>query len=197
MPKIVIIGAGSRNFAKNIITDVVLYPELEDSTIALMDIDKERLDLTAAFARTLIKQHKLKTKIESTTNRREALSGADYVIVTISVGGRHLNEIGITERYGIPWDDTMGPYGVFQGSRQAQAILGICHDMEELCPNAWLLNYSNPQGMICWAMNDYSHIKNVGLCPNNYNMAAGLARWAGVPFEETSWWCAGINHFSF
>jgi alpha-galactosidase len=197
MAKIVIMGAGSRNFAKNIITDVVLYPELADSTIALMDIDKERLELTTDFARTLIKQHGLKTKIESTTNRREALAGADYVIVTISVGGRHLNDIGITEKYGIPWDDTMGPCGVFQGSRQAQAIVDIAHDMEKVCPNAWLLNYSNPQGMICWSLNDYTRIKNVGLCPNNYNMAEGLARWAGVPFEETSWWCAGINHFSF
>ena len=197
MPKIVIIGAGSRNFAKNIITDVVLYPELRDSTIALVDIDKTRLELTADFARTIAKQHGFNTKIESTLNRAEALKGADYVIVTIAVGGGRLSGQKITEKYGLPWDDTVGPNGVFQGNRDIQTILEIAHDMEKICPDAWLLNYSNPMAMICWAINDYSKVKSVGLCPNQRNQAFHFSTWLDIPFEEVYYWSAGINHFSF
>jgi alpha-galactosidase len=197
MPKIVIIGAGSRNFAKNIITDVVLYPELRDSTIALVDIDQARLDLTADFARTIVKQYGFNTKIESTMNRQEALKGANYVIVTIAVGGPRLNGQKITEKYGLPWDDTVGPCGVLEANREIPLILNIAHDMEKICPDAWLLNYSNPMAMICWAINDYSHIKSVGCCPNQRNQAFHYSTWLDIPFEEVYYWSAGINHFSF
>jgi len=199
MPKMVLVGAGSFHFARNFIMDVLMFPELRDSTIALVDIDKERLELTTAFARKLVKQHGLKTRIESTTDRREVLKDADYVIVAIKVGGARLGQLDhkVTWKYGVEWDDTLGPCGVFYGHRHIQAILEICRDMEELCPNAWLLNYSNPQAMICWAISDYTKIKNVGLCPNQRNLAEDLARNAGVPFNEVSYWLAGINHFAF
>ncbi len=101
-------------------------------------------------------------------------------------------------KYGIEASaDAVGTGGVFSALRQIPAILNICHDMEKICPNAWLLNYSNPMAMICWAINDYSHIKNVGLCPNPYSHAAKLADYAGVPIEEVTYWAAGVNHFSW
>jgi alpha-galactosidase len=91
----------------------------------------------------------------------------------------------------------MGTGGVFGAVRQIPAILDICHDMEKLCPNALLINYSNPMAMICWAINDYSHIKAVGLCPNAHGGATRLANYAGAKYEVCSYWAAGINHFTW
>jgi len=201
MAKIVLIGAGSHVFSRRLISDILSYPELRDSTIALMDIDKEPLDLIAAFARKLVEQHRFKTRVESTTDRREALEGADYVVVTIMVGGMQLlqAEIQIPAKYGIEQatGETLGPVGVFFGLRHIPILLDICHDMEELCPDAWLLNYTNPMAMNCWAINDYTHIKNVGLCHSVQGTAALLARYLGVPHDELSYWAAGINHMAW
>ncbi|GAH27963.1 unnamed protein product [marine sediment metagenome] len=201
MTKIVIIGAGSHVFSRRLISDVLSYPELRDSTITLMDIDKEPLDLITAFAKKLVAQHGFNTQIESTTNRREALAGADYVVVTIRVGGTRPREvnIGISARYGVNQavGDTIGPGGVFYGLRHVPVMLDICHDMEELCPDAWLINYTNPMAIICWAMNDYTHIKNVGLCHSVQHTSEELARYLGVPYDELSYWVAGINHMAW
>jgi alpha-galactosidase len=201
MPKIVLIGAGSHVFSRHLITDIVSYPDLRDCTISLMDVAQDPLDLITAFARKLVHQHGFNTKIESTTNRREALAGADYVIVAIRVGGNEATrpEKEIPLKYGINQAiaDTSGPGGVFYGSRHVAAILDICHDMEELCPNAWLLNYTNPMAIISWAVSDYSKIKNVGLCHSVPNTAAELARYIGAPYSEISYWVAGINHMAW
>jgi alpha-galactosidase len=201
MAKIVLIGAGSHVFARRLITDILSYPELRDSTITLMDINKESLDLPTAFAKKLVEQNGFKTKIESTTNRREALEDADYVVVTIRVGGTQAREVDIEvpAKYGIEQavGDTIGPGGVFYGSRHIPVILDICHDMEELCPNAWLINYTNPMAMICWAVNDYTNIKNVGLCHSVQHTSEELARYLGVPYDELSYWVAGINHMAW
>jgi len=202
MAKIVLIGAGSHVFTRHLITDVLSYPELRDSTtITLMDIEKEPLDLSVAFAKNLVEQHGFKTLIESTTNRREALEGADYVIVTIRVGGSPPTRADreIAAKYGIneAVGDTIGPSGVFYASRHIPVILDICHDMEELCPDAWLINYTNPMAMICWAINDYTHIKNVGLCHSVQHTSEELARYLGIPYDELSYWVAGINHMAW
>ena len=201
MAKIVLIGAGSHVFSRHLISDVLSYPELRDSTITLMDIDKEPLALITAFARKLVEQHEFRTQIESTTNRGEALEDADYVIVAIRVGGlRALQTVlGLSAKYGVKQGvgDTIGPGGVFYGLRHIPVILDICHDMEELCPDAWLLNYTNPMAMLCWAINDYTHIKNVGLCHGVQGTAAQLARYIGVPYDEVSYWVAGINHMAW
>jgi alpha-galactosidase len=215
MAKIVLIGAGSHSFARYLISDVLSYPELRSCTIMLMDISKEPLDLITAYASKLVEQYGFDTKIESTTNRREALEGADYVVVTIQVGGRRQAARDITEKYGI--ED--GSNGVFNGLKQIPVILDICHDMEELCPDAWLLEYSNPVPTICWAVNDYTNIKNVGLCHSVQATSYELARYIGVPyknikvpegayfphfghipqeeFREISYWVAGINHMAW
>jgi len=197
----VIIGAGSHVFSRNLISDFLSYPELRESTIALMDIDKERLNLITTFARKLVSQHGFKTKIESTMDRRAALEGADYVIMSIRVGGFEANglDLEIPAKYGIKQGvgDTIGPGGVFYGLRHIPVLLDICHDMEDLCPDAWLINYTNPMAMLCWAMNDYTRIKNVGLCHSVQGTAAELARYLGAPLDEISYWVAGINHMAW
>jgi len=166
-----------------------------------MDIDKERLDLITDFAKKLVNQHGFKTIVESTTERRVALEGADYVIVSIRVGGYDANrfDIEIPAKYGIKQGigDTIGPGGVFYGLRHIPVLLDICRDMEELCPDAWLINYTNPMAMLCWAMNDYARIKNIGLCHSVQGTAAELARYIGAPLDEISYWVAGINHMAW
>ena len=201
MSKIVLIGAGSHVFSRHLITDIVSYPELRDSSITLMDIAQEPLDLITAYAGKLFKQQGLKTRIESTTDRRRALEGADYVFTTIQVGGAKSNLEGrrIAAKYGVNQGvgDTLGPGGVFYGARHVAAILDICRDMEGLCPDAWLLNYTNQMAMITWSVNDYTHIKNVVLCHSVPNTSAELARYIGVPYKEISYWVAGINHMAW
>ena len=201
MTKIALIGAGSHVFARRLITDFLSYPELRESTISLMDIDEEGLALTTAFAKRVVEQHGFKTKIESTLNRREALEGADYVIVSIRVGGTEANKLDlmIPAKYGVKQGigDTVGPGGVFYALRHIPVVLDICYDMEELCPDALLINYTNPMAMICWAVNDYTRIRNVGLCHSVQGTAAELARYLGAPVEELSYWVAGINHMAW
>jgi alpha-galactosidase len=201
LAKIVFIGAGSHVFSRHLITDILTYPELRDSTISLMDISREPLELVASFANQIVKQHGFKTRIESTTDRREALEGTDYVIVTISVGGpkwTHPNK-KIATKYGVNEGvgDTLGPGGVFYAARHVPPILDIAHDMEEICPDAWLMNYTNPMAIISWAISDYTHVKNVGLCHSVQGTSAELARYLDVPYNELSYWVAGINHMAW
>ena len=200
MAKIVLIGAGSHTFSRHLITDILTYPELRDSTITLMDIAQEPLDLMTAFARKLVEQNGFNTKIESTTDRGEALEGADYVFVTIRVG-KYQQPLpkSPTEFYGVELGrgDTIGAGGVFYGARHVPVLLDICHDMEKLCPDAWLFNYTNPMAIISWAISDYTRIKNVGLCHSVPNTSAQLATYMGVPYNEIFYWVAGINHMAW
>ena len=197
MAKIVIIGAGSHTFSRNLITDVVSYPELRDATISLMDIEQGPLDLIAAFAKKLVQQHGFNNKIEATTDRRKALDGADYVICTIQLGGVKQKARDIAAKYGLA-DGWTGPAsGVANGLSQIPVIIDICRDMEAVCPDAWLLEYANPLSTICWAINDYTKVKNVGLCHSVPHTAAQLAKYIGKPMEEVSYWVAGINHFAW
>jgi alpha-galactosidase len=200
MAKIVLIGAGSHTFARHLITDIVSYPELRDNTITLMDIAREPLDLITAFAKTLMKQNKYNTKIESTTDRHEALDGADYVFTTIKVGGRPpIKSPSPTAFHGVELSrgDTVGAGGVFYGARQLPVIIDICHDIEKLCPDAWLLNYCNPMAIITWGINDYTRVKTVGLCHSVQGTSGQLAKYMGVAPEEVSYWVAGINHMAW
>lgn len=201
MAKIAMIGAGSVVFAKNLLGDILTLPELFGSTISLMDVDEERLRLVAALARRIVEQEGSCFEVQATLDRREALRGAAYVIVMINVGGleaiRHDNEI--PEQFGVKQciGDTLGPGGVFKGLRLVPAILEICRDMEELCPDALLMNYSNPMAIICWAVNEATAVKNVGLCHSVQSTAEQLARYIGAVSAETSHWVAGINHMAW
>jgi alpha-galactosidase len=200
MAKIVLVGAGSYVFGRDFIADIMLFPKLAGSTLTLMDIDKERLDLAAAYARKLVEQNKLKLKIELTTDRGEALDGADYVITSIRVGGWKAQQLlrEITWKRGLEIQpDAMGIGGIFGGLCQVPAILDICHDMEKVCPDAWLLNYCNPMAIICWGINDYSKIKNVGLCPNPTGGSQRFGRMLGLPPEDIWYTVGGLNHQSW
>ena len=200
MAKIVLIGAGSHVFSSRLITDIMSYPELRDSAISLMDIAAEPLKLAEAFAHRIVEQNKFPTKIEATTDRRKALNGADYVIIILNVGYKWKEaDRKITLKYGLDQGDTatMGPCGVFNGIRHVPPILDICRDMEELCPHAWLINYTNPLAIITWAVNDHTHIKNVGLCHSVPHTAGTLAGYIGVPVKEVSYLVAGINHMAW
>lgn len=201
MAKIVLIGAGSRVFASRLITDVLACPEIRDSTITLMDITQEPLELAAAFAQKLVAQNKLNTRIESTMDRRAALDGANYVFAAIMIGGGRLGGIDreITLQHRLDQGDisTQGPCAIFASLRHVPLMLDICRDMEELCPNAWFLDYTDPMPPICWAINDYTPIKHVGLCHSIQGTSAELAKYIGAPYNEVSYKVAGINHMAW
>jgi len=201
MPKITLIGAGSVVFARTLLSDILSFPELRGATITLMDIDEERLKLITALAERMVAQEGAGVTIQSTLNRREALQDADYVIIMIQVGGLEMFErdVLIPRRYGIDQTvgDTLGPGGVFRGVRTAPVLLDICRDMRELCPDALLINYANPMAINCWAMNQAGGIKNIGLCHSVQGTAMQLARYIGAPFEEVTYWVAGINHMAW
>ncbi|MGQ9623127.1 MAG: alpha-glucosidase/alpha-galactosidase [Candidatus Caldatribacteriaceae bacterium] len=201
MPKITIIGAGSGVFTRNLVRDILSYSELNSATITLMDIDAVRLEYMRKALQRFISQEKYPAKLEATLDRREALRNADYVILTIQVGGLKPYEcdIYIPLKYGVRQavGDTIGPGGVFRALRTIPVLLDIARDMEELCPRALLLNYVNPMAMNCWALNKATSIRNVGLCHSVQGTAKFLAGVAGVPFETVSYLCAGINHMAW
>ena len=198
MTKIAIVGAGSHVFARRLIADVLTWPSLKDSTIALMDTHQGRLDLMASLARHMVEQEHTGARVEPSTDLKKALDGADYVFVTIRVGeGR--NFVDIPMKYGINQaiGDTSGPGGVFYFLRNGPAVIDIAHTMEQVCPDALMLNYTNPMVMLCWALHELTKVRFVGLCHSVQGTAMTLAEYLGVPFEEVSYWVAGINHMAW
>ncbi|MFC6727177.1 alpha-galactosidase [Natronoarchaeum mannanilyticum] len=201
MPTIAFIGAGSMVFATNLIGDILSYEALADSEIRLMDIDEHRLEQTTEVAEAMVDNEDLDAAIESTTDRREALDGADYVLNMINVGGTEPfeNEIRIPEKYGIEQaiGDTTGPGGVFRGLRTIPEMLDIARDMEELCPDALLMNYTNPMAIVCKAVYEATDIEVVGLCHSVPHTVEAIAEYVDVPTDELDYWVAGINHMAF
>ncbi len=201
MPKIVLIGAGSVVFAKTLIADILSFPALQQGTLGLVDLNAERLELMAAYTRRLIEQQRLPATLEVTTERREVLPGADYVITVIQIGGSRAYELDmqIPRRYGVDQavGDTIGPGGVFRGLRSIPVLLAICRDMEELCPQAWLLNYTNPLDINVWGIYRGSSIRVMGLCHSVQATAAYLARVMGMRYDKLRYWAAGINHLAW
>ncbi|TAK20399.1 MAG: alpha-glucosidase/alpha-galactosidase [Chloroflexota bacterium] len=201
MPTIALIGAGSVVFAQRLTTDILSWPDLEGSTIRLMDLDETRLETIGALARRLVQERNIPAQIETTTDRRVALDGADYVIVTIQIGGVSAvrPDVEIPFRYGVDQaiGDTLGPGGVFRALRTIPVMLDICREMAELCPNALLFNYSNPMVMNCWAIEAATKIRTIGLCHSVQGTAKQLAGYVGVPYEEVTYWTAGINHMAW
>jgi alpha-galactosidase len=198
MPKIVIIGAGSLGFTRKLVTDIVAVPALADSTFGLVDIDAERLEFAKQAVGRIIKESRAKAKVEASLDRKDVLKDADYVIVTILVGGvdGFRPEITIPIKYGVDINigDTLGPSGVFRALRTIPVMLGIAHDMERYCPDAFMLNYTNPMSMLCRAIERGSSIRAVGLCHSVQGTSEMLATWIGAPIREIDYLCAGINH---
>lgn len=202
MTKITFIGAGSTVFAKNLLGDILSFPELANSTISLMDIDPERLRTSEIVAHKVADFFDAKPKIEATLDRRAALEGADYAISMFQVGGYKPSTVidfEIPKKYGIRQTiaDTLGIGGIMRGLRTIPVFLDICKDMEELCPDVTFLQYVNPMAMNTWATNKATKIKTIGLCHSVQGTAEVLAEDIGVPINEINYICAGINHMAF
>lgn len=202
MPKITFIGAGSTVFAKNLIGDILSFPELANSTLTLMDIDPERLRTSEIVAHKVAEFFGAKPKIETTLDRRQALDGADYAISMFQVGGYKPSTVidfEIPKKYGLRQTiaDTLGIGGIMRGLRTIPVFLDICKDMEDLCPDVTFLQYVNPMAMNCWAMSRASKIKTIGLCHSVQGTAEMLAQDLGIPSNEVNYLCAGINHMAF
>src|SRR6185369_3828042 len=202
MTKITFIGAGSTVFAKNLLGDILSFPELADSTISLMDIDPVRLQTSEIVAHKVADFFEAKPKIEATLDRRQALDGADYAISMIQVGGYKPSTVidfEIPKKYGLRQTiaDTLGIGGIMRGLRTIPVLVDMCHDMEELCPDVTFLQYVNPMAMNCWAINRATKIKTVGLCHSVQHTSGELAHDIGVPIEAINYICAGINHVAF
>lgn len=201
MTNITFIGAGSVVFTRNLSSDILLTPALQDSTITLMDIDETRLAQARDLVQALIDQRKLKARVVTSTNPREAVRGADYVITTFQQGGleAYRIDIEIPQKYGVEQcvGDTLGPGGVFRALRTIPVLLELCDAMDVLAPDALLLNYVNPMAANCWAVDAATGRPHVGLCHSVQGTSEMLARWAEVPYNEVVYHCAGINHQAF
>jgi len=201
MTKIAIIGAGS-HFGGKLSRDVLALPELQDAHIALCDINQERLEGVVSYVQRLIDGHNLPARVTGTAERLEALEGADFVVTSIAAGGPAYSgypftvEVNIPAKYGVEQSvaDTIGVGGIFRFLRTAPVQLAICKDMERLCPDALLLNYTNPMCMLTWLHSEGSKIANVGLCHSVQNTISELGRYLGIPDSEMTYHCAGINH---
>lgn len=198
MPKITFIGAGSFGFTRKLVRDLLTFPLLENAEIALMDIDAERLDFAKRACERIVTQGEYPAKVTATMDRAEALKGADYVIVTILVGSTDVwrHDIEIPMKYGVDINigDTRGVAGIFRAIRTIPVLVDIAKDMEKYCPNALMLNYTNPMAMLCRAMDRETDILVTGLCHSVQGTSEMLAEWIGAPYDEITFTCAGINH---
>ncbi len=202
MPKIAFIGAGSTVFAKNLLGDILSFPELSGATISLHDIDAERLRTSEVVARRVAATLEARPTLEATADRRRALDGADYVIAMFQIGGYRPSTVidfEIPKRYGLRQTiaDTLGIGGIMRGLRTVPVLLDVCRDMEAVCPDAHLLNYVNPMAINCWALSRATSIRTIGLCHSVQGTAEQLARDIGVPVADINYLCAGINHMAF
>src|SRR5512137_1431717 len=198
MTKIAFIGAGSLGFTEGLVRDVLTFPLLEDSHIALMDIDAERLDFAYRKVSKIIAAGNYPARVTATLDRVEALKDADVVLTTILTGETDVwkYDIEIPKKYGVDINvgDTRGPCGIFRFLRTINPMLDIVRDMEKYCPEAVLLNYTNPMAMLCSALQRQTFIPVTGLCHSVQGTAMMLADWIDVPFSAIDYLCAGINH---
>jgi alpha-galactosidase len=201
LTKIAFIGAGSLGFTRKLVRDLLTFPLLQDATLSLMDIDAERLEFAQSSVQRIVDLGRYPAKVEATMERAEALQDADIVLVTILANGvdvwRH--DIEIPKKYGVDTNigDTRGPSGIFRALRTIPVMLDIARDMERYCPDATMLNYTNPMVMLCRAMQRETSIKLTGLCHSVQGTAEMLAGWIGAPMSEITYTCAGINHMAW
>ena len=202
MTNIVLIGAGSVEFTQILLSDLVEFPELVDSTITLHDIDAERLDTAERMAHLINDTARADLRIRATLDRRAALDGADFVVNEIQVGGLEatLRDFEIPKAHGLRQTiaDTIGVGGIFRGLRTIPVLVAIAQEMTELCPDAMLLNYANPMAMLPWAVWESTGLERaIGLCHSVQNTHEQLAALVGVPVDEIDYLTAGLNHQAF
>ena len=201
MKKFAFIGAGSVNFTRAIIRDLLTYPAFEDAQFYLMDIDREKLDGIRACVDNIVAAFGNKATVVSTMDRREALDGADGVLCTVFNGDIDIwrYDVEIPKQFGVDTNigDTRSVSGMFRALRNIPLMLNICRDIEELCPHAVFLNYTNPMSMLCKAMQANTKVCVTGLCHSVQGTAAQLAQWIGADESEITYLCAGVNHQAF
>lgn len=202
-PKITFIGAGSTVFMKNIIGDVLYRPALKDAVVALMDINPERLKESEVVAGKLVQALGANATIETHSNQRKALEGADFVVVAFQIGGYEpctVTDFEVPKQFGLRQTiaDTLGVGGIMRGLRTVPHLWAICEDMLQVCPKAILLQYVNPMAINTWAIAEkYPSIRQVGLCHSVQGTAYELSRDLDIPVSEIRYRAAGINHMAF
>ncbi len=200
-PKIAMIGAGSLIFCKTLTMDILATEALQDSEICLMNRTGPKLDKMEAFVKKVVKENKLPAKVTATLNRREALDGADYVINMIQVGGVDAFKLDyeIPLKYGVDQciADSLGPGGIFRALRTIPVLAEMAWDMDELCPDAILLNYANPMGANCSALGCVADVQFIGLCHGVQTTLDLISRYVDVPKDQIDFFCAGINHMAW
>ena len=202
--KVVIIGAGSA-FGSRLSIDILSREPLNHATIGLCDINTDRLETVRAYVQAAISHHNLPAKVVASADRRQVLPGADFVIISVAVGGPayygrpYELEMDIPRKYGIRQTvgDTIGPGGIFRGLRSAPTLMEFCRDINALAPNAAIINYTNPMAMMTWVLNRAADVPVVGLCHGVQGTARLLAKAIGVPHDEIAYWVAGINHMAW
>jgi alpha-galactosidase len=202
-PRIAFIGAGSSVFMKHIIGDILQRPALSGATVALMDIDKTRLDESEIIARKMVDQLGVKAKVETHMNQKRALDKADFVVVAFQIGGYEpctVTDFEVPKKYKLRQTiaDTLGVGGIMRGLRTVPHLWKICEDMMQVCPDAIMMQYVNPMAINTWAISaKYPKIKQVGLCHSVQGTAEELARDLEIPIEQIRYRAAGINHMAF
>jgi alpha-galactosidase len=202
-PKIAFIGAGSTVFMKNIVGDILQRPALAGARIALMDIDPRRLQESATVAGKLAATLGVPAAIETHSDQRRALEGADFVVTAFQIGGYDpctIIDFETPKRFGLRHTiaDTLGVGGIMRGLRTVPHLWKVCEDMLAVCPDATLLQHVNPMAINTWAISArYPAIRQVGLCHSVQGTAMELARDLAIPFAEIRYRAAGINHMSF
>lgn len=198
MPYITIVGAGSTVFARQLMTDILQIDGLDEGCFALVDIDPERLKLAQQIAERLIALSGKRWSVRASTERRDLLAGSDFIINSIEVAGKAnvRHDFDIPLKYGVNQciGDTIGPGGIFKALRTGPAWLDILHDAEQLCPQALVLNYTNPMSILTLAALTGTTMATVGLCHSVQGTSKQLASYLDVPYEQLEWQCAGINH---
>jgi len=199
--KITFIGAGSLEFTRGLVTDIMTFPAFRDAHICLMDINPKRLDYARQGVESIFKAGDYPATVSATADLKTALEGADGVLITVLQGGvdvwRH--DIEIPERFGVDIcvGDTRGPSGIFRFLRTAPVLLDICRMVEKVCPEAIVLNYTNPMAMLVRVLQSETKAKVTGLCHSVQGTAELLAGFIGAPLEEITYTCAGINHQAY
>jgi len=198
MPKVTFIGAGSAVFARQLMTDILAVEGLEEGTFALVDVDPTRLRLAQGIGERLVELSGKRWQVQASTQRLDVLAGTDYVINSIEVAGlRNVRpDYEIPLRYGVDQciGDTIGPGGIFKALRTGPAWLDIVGDIARIAPRAVVMNYTNPMSILTLAALKATDLQVVGLCHSVQGTSRQLAGYLGIPYEEMTWRCAGLNH---
>ncbi len=200
--KFVLIGAGSYVFTRNLVRDILTFPAFRDAEIALVDTDPEGLAFAVKTVSRIIEAGGYPAKVTAACDRREALPGADGVLSMLMAQPLRVfrHDLEICEKYGVSINvgDTRNPAGIFRFLRTVPVMLDILRDIRELCPGAVFLNYTNPMAMLCRAMQEQApEMMITGLCHSVQGTVEKFAGILGIPAEEISYTCAGINHMAY